>query len=96
MVPVGGHNILEPLAVSLPVMFGPYMINFKEIADNVLSLQAALQCQEGDEIIEAVLKLHDDAEYRQQLIDKGVKFLNSNQGATTRIVEMLERHLKQH
>ena len=96
MVPVGGHNILEPLAVSLPVMFGPYMINFKEIADNVLSLQAAIQCQDGDEIIETVMRLHDDVEFRQQLVEKGIKFLSSNQGATARIVEVLGRHLKQH
>jgi len=93
MVPVGGHNILEPLTVGLPVMFGPYMINFKEIANNVLSLQAAIQCQDSEGIIETVMRLHDDAEFRQQLIGKGAKFLSSNQGATTRIIEMLERHL---
>ncbi len=96
MVPVGGHNILEPLTVGLPVMFGPYMINFKEIANNVLSLQAAIQCQDSDEIIEGVMRLHDDAEFRQQLVEKGSRFLSSNQGATNRIVEMLERHLEYH
>ncbi len=32
MVPVGGHNVLEALAVGTPVLFGPYMANFKEIA----------------------------------------------------------------
>ncbi len=96
MVPVGGHNILEPLTVGLPVMFGPYMINFKEIANNVLSLQAAIQCQDSDEIIETVMRLHGGTAFRQQLIEKGAKFLNSNQGATTRIIDMLERYLEHH
>ena len=94
MVPVGGHNILEPLAVNLPVMFGPYMINFKEIANNVLSAQAAIQCQDNNEIIKTVMRLYEDASFRQKLIEKGTKFLSSNQGATSRIIEILERHLK--
>ena len=41
MVPRGGHNILEAAAVGVPVMFGPYMVNFKEIARGVLSHNAA-------------------------------------------------------
>ena len=94
MVPVGGHNILEPLAVGLPVMFGPHMINFKEIANNVLSFQAAIQCQDSHEIIKTVIRLYEDQAYRQQLIEKGTKFLRSSQGATTRIIELLERHFQ--
>jgi 3-deoxy-D-manno-octulosonic-acid transferase len=43
MVPVGGHNVLEPAALNIPIMFGPHMINFKEIAKNVLDLDAAIQ-----------------------------------------------------
>lgn len=94
MVPVGGHNILEPLAVNLPVMFGPYMVNFKEIAENVLSVKAAIQCQDSDEIIATVMRLYEDVAYRQLLIEKGTQFLSSNQGATSRVIEMLEEHLK--
>jgi 3-deoxy-D-manno-octulosonic-acid transferase len=94
MVPVGGHNILEPLAVNLPVMFGPYMINFKEIAENVLSFQAAIQCQDSYEINETVMRLYEDQAFRQQLIENGRNFLRSNQGATSRIIDILEKHLK--
>ncbi|MCK5477973.1 MAG: lipid IV(A) 3-deoxy-D-manno-octulosonic acid transferase [Methylococcales bacterium] len=93
MVPVGGHNILEPLAVGLPVMFGPYMINFKEIANNVLSAHAAIQCQDSNEIIETVKQLYDDTEFKQLLAEKGSEFLSCNQGATARIIDILERHL---
>ena len=51
MVPRGGHNILEAAAVGVPVMFGPYMVNFKEIARGVLSHNAAIQCQNKDDIV---------------------------------------------
>ncbi len=93
MVPVGGHNILEPLAVGLPVMFGPHMINFKEIAENVLQKKAALQCLGKGEIVEAVRRLYNDDEYRQAFSARGLEFLKVNQGATQRIAEMLQRYL---
>lgn len=93
MVPVGGHNILEPLAVGLPVMFGPHMTNFKEIADNVLQRRAALQCRNEDEIIAAVRRLHDDDEFRQAISLRGSEFLQENQGATRQIAETLARYL---
>jgi 3-deoxy-D-manno-octulosonic-acid transferase len=93
MVPAGGHNILEPLAVGLPVMFGPHMINFKEIAENVLAMQAAVQCQDDSEIIETVKQLYDDAAFRQSLADKGTEFLSRNQGATGRVFDVLDKYL---
>ena len=93
MVPVGGHNILEPLAVDLPVIFGPYMINFKQISDNVLKMQAAVQCQDEMEIIKTVQQLYDDINFRKSLTQQGAEFLRRNQGATDRIFNVLENYL---
>ncbi len=93
MVPVGGHNILEPLAVGLPVLFGPHMINFKEIAENVLLRQAAIQCKDDNEITKTVRSLHDDIEFRQSLSANGKEFIKSNQGATESIYIKLENYL---
>lgn len=89
MVPVGGHNILEAAAVGTPVLFGPYMANFKEIAEGVLRQDAAMQCQDEGEIINSMTALYVDAEYRQSLVEKGKVFVRQNQGATTRIFDML-------
>ncbi|MGZ5576530.1 MAG: lipid IV(A) 3-deoxy-D-manno-octulosonic acid transferase [Methylobacter sp.] len=93
MVPVGGHNILEAAAVGTPVLFGPYMANFKEIADGVLTEDAAIQCQDEGEIINAVTALYVDAEYRQSLAEKGKVFVQQNQGAITRIFDMLSQDI---
>jgi 3-deoxy-D-manno-octulosonic-acid transferase len=89
MVPVGGHNILEAAAVGTPVLFGPYMANFKEIAEGVLRQDAAIQCQDEGEIINSMIALYVDAEYRQSLVEKGKVFVRQNQGAITRIFDML-------
>lgn len=93
MVPVGGHNILEALAVGTPVMFGPYMVNFKDISEGVLQRNAAIQCQDNDEISTAILALHDDAAYRQALAEKGKAFVQQNQGAITRILNILNQDI---
>ncbi len=57
MVPVGGHNILEAAAVGTPILFGPYMENFKDIADGILRQNAALQCRNEHEIFDAIQSL---------------------------------------
>jgi 3-deoxy-D-manno-octulosonic-acid transferase len=85
MVPSGGHNILEAAAVGVPVMFGPYMDNFKEIADGVLARQAAIQCSTKDDIVEAFIRLHSDLDYRCTLIEKSKAFLCDNRGAIAKI-----------
>ncbi len=93
MVPVGGHNILEALAIGTPVLFGPYMANFKEIAQGVLRQDAAIQCQTKNEIVTAIAGLYVDAAYRQSQAEKGKAFVRQNQGAITRIFDILNQDI---
>ncbi|MEY3808610.1 MAG: hypothetical protein RI893_1586 [Pseudomonadota bacterium] len=93
MVPVGGHNILEAAAVGVPVLFGPYMVNFKAIAEAVLRQHAAIQCHNNSEIISALIALHADPVYRLALAEKGRAFVLQNQGALTRIFELLKQDM---
>ena len=90
MVPSGGHNILEAAAVGVPVMFGPYMSNFKEIARGVLSHNAAIQCQDKDAIVKSILTLYDQPTYRATLAEQGKAFVLQNQGAIAGICEILD------
>ncbi len=89
MTPIGGHNILEPLLMNVPVMFGPHMVNFKEIAENVLADQASVQCRDEAELFNTVHHLYQDALYRKQLKANGGEFLKRNQGATQHVLEKL-------
>jgi 3-deoxy-D-manno-octulosonic-acid transferase len=91
MVPRGGHNILEAAAVGVPVMFGPYMHNFKEIARGVLSYNGAIQCQNKGELVNAILALNEQPAYREALAEKGMEFVRQNQGAIARICAILEK-----
>ncbi len=93
MIPAGGHNILEAAAVGTPVLFGPYMANFKEIAEGVLRQDAAIQCQNENEIINAIIALHADPAYSASLAEKGKTFVQENQGAMARIFELLNQDI---
>lgn len=93
MVPVGGHNILEAAAVGTPVLFGPYMANFKEIAEGVLRQDAAIQCLNKNEIVSAIAALYADPAYRQSLADKGKSFVRQNQGAISRVFDCLDQDI---
>lgn len=93
MVPVGGHNILEPAAMGVPIMFGPYMVNFKEISESVLELNAAVQCANKQALVDEVMHLYQDAEYRRKIAVRAKQFVNSNQGATVATAEIIVRQL---
>lgn len=95
MVPVGGHNVLEPAAVGVPVLFGPFMANFKEIAGGILRHDAAIQCQNKDDIVRAVYAIYGDAAYRAALIEKAKVFVYQNRGAKARLSEMLDQTIAQ-
>lgn len=89
MVPVGGHNILEPAAMNVPIMFGPYMVNFKQISQNILDLDAAVQCLDQQDIVDQVLKLYSDKQSRTEMASKAKRFVDSNQGATKKVAELI-------
>lgn len=93
LVPVGGHNVLEPAAIGVPVLFGSQMFNFEEIAQQILAAKAALRCEDRQAIVEAVLKIHGDPRYRSALIANAKDFVCRNQGATGRIADELARAL---
>ncbi|MDD4913744.1 MAG: lipid IV(A) 3-deoxy-D-manno-octulosonic acid transferase [Methylococcales bacterium] len=89
--PVGGHNILEPAAVGVPVLFGPQMFNFQEIANRMLAAAAALQCADEQAIADAVLRLYADPGLSRGMTDNARSFISQNQGATARIADLLDR-----
>jgi len=89
MVPSGGHNILEAAAAGVPVMFGPYMSNFKDIARGVLAANAAMQCKDINALIDSLLILHNQPSLKTTLIENAKAFVIHNQGATDKICKIL-------
>ena len=88
-VPVGGHNVLEPAAVGVPILFGLEMKNFALIAEKILSAQAAIQCKNVSELENKIIELYNQPASRKNLILNAQNFVVQNQGATERIYKLL-------
>ncbi len=92
-VPIGGHNVLEPIALNVPVFCGPFMQNSQSIVDELLNVQGLIQVNTVDELILALARLYADKEMRTSQIQKAEHRLKSNQGSLTRHLEMIEKSL---
>jgi len=68
LVPVGGHNILEPAFFQKPIVVGPYMHNFRSITQLFLQNQALIQVNNYDEFKLALRELISN---KDRLIDLG-------------------------
>ena len=62
LVPVGGHNVLEPAAAGVPIVCGPHLHNFSEEAELLLSAGALLKCKTADEVLHQVDVLLNDVD----------------------------------
>lgn len=92
LVPVGGHNLLEASLLSKPVLFGPHMQNFKEIASLVMESGAGLQVGNSEELKEKVMELLGSAELRQDMGTHGFDLLSEHAGATRKTLDIIARH----
>jgi len=89
LVKKGGHNILEPAALGKPVLFGPQMFNFRDIAELFLSAQAALAVSGPEELKTRISDLLSDPSLIAQLGERAREVVFRNQGASPRNLEFL-------
>jgi 3-deoxy-D-manno-octulosonic-acid transferase len=90
LVPIGGHNLLEPAALGLPVLTGPYQSNGQDIARLMLQQGAALQVADRHELAAALTRLLADAAERQRIGAIGRHIVESNRGSVARLLELIE------
>ena len=81
LVATGGHNILEPAFYGKPIVFGPHMENFAEIADTFLANDAAVQVPSRHALDEAVVALMGDPVRRARLGAAARALIDANRGA---------------
>ncbi len=90
LVPIGGHNILEPIAAGTPTVHGPHLDNFA--AERLLFTEggASVQVDDVASLTERVrVLLAEDAD-RVARIDRGFEILAEHRGAARRMLERLD------
>ena len=91
LVPVGGHNLLEPVALEVPVLSGPQQFSSPEIA-RVLRAQGALTIvHDAAELAAALISLLADPQARAQQAAAGRAAIDANRGALERLIGMIDR-----
>lgn len=95
LVNTGGHNILEPAVFGKPIVFGPYMQNFAEIADAFLTNEAGLQVASDRELDDALVSLMTDPVRRARLGAAARALVEASRGATDKTLAVLGELLPQ-
>ena len=95
LVDTGGHNILEPAVFGKPVVFGPYMENFKEIADAFVRQDAGMQVHNARGLEDALLILLTDPVRRARLGAAARALVESNRGAKEKSLAAIAQLLPQ-
>jgi 3-deoxy-D-manno-octulosonic-acid transferase len=91
LVPVGGHNLLEPAALGLPVLTGPAQFNSPELARNLCQRGAVTIVRDAHELGAAVIALLADPKRRAAQGEAGRAAIEANRGALTRLIGLIER-----
>ncbi|HEY8549213.1 MAG TPA: 3-deoxy-D-manno-octulosonic acid transferase [Vicinamibacterales bacterium] len=93
LVDAGGHNILEPAIFGKPIIFGPHMHNFAEIAAEFLRNGAAIVVHSPRELGQRLVELVGDPVQRARLGAGARAIVESNRGAKTRTLDVVARLL---
>ena len=90
LLPFGGQNLIEACAVGTPVLVGPHTYNFTEAAQAAIDAGAALRVESAAALVRAAARLLDDRETLQRMSEKAREFSLAHQGATQRIMGLIE------
>jgi len=91
LVPNGGHNLLEPAALGKPVLSGPHLFNFLEIAALMRSAKALQEVDDAQGLALAVQRLFELPRDAQRMAEAGLNVMRANQGALQRLLDGLGR-----
>ena len=89
LIPHGGQNILEPAFYKKPVIFGKYMMNFQEIAKEMILSGGGIQVNDEKELIKEVDGLINNGKKMIEIGEKGYQVIMKNRGALQKNLELI-------
>jgi len=90
LVPVGGHNLLEPAALGLPVLSGPHQFNSPDIARTLNECGALTTVTDASSLAVALLRLLSDPELRARQGGSARAAIEANRGALAGVLDTIE------
>jgi len=90
LVPIGGHNLLEPAALGLPLVSGPHVFNAQEIANMFVETGACRLVDDEEQLTGAIEQSLFDRENARDRGEAGRRILEQNRGALQRLLAMIK------
>jgi 3-deoxy-D-manno-octulosonic-acid transferase len=87
LAPNGGHNLLEPAALDKPVLSGPHLFNFLEIAAMLRSAGALEEVSDAAGLAAVVQRLIEQPAQAKAMADAGLAVMKANQGALQKLLD---------
>ena len=94
LVPNGGHNLLEPAALAKPVLSGPHLFNFLDIAAQLREAGALAEVDDAEGLAVEVQRLFELPRDAQRMAEAGLAVMRRNQGALQRLLDGLGRLIR--
>ena len=85
----GGHNIIEPALFGKPIVIGPHMQNFRDIAQAFLAENAVIQVDDGVALQAAIGRLLAEPDTSRDLGDRAKMVVHHHRGATARVLDLI-------
>ena len=96
LVPIGGHNLLEPAQWAKPVLFGPYTDHCAEIADLLVQAGGGHRVLQADDLTRKIVALFTDDKERERMGRLALQVVEQNQGALQQTLEAIDKLLTLH
>ncbi|RLA46098.1 MAG: 3-deoxy-D-manno-octulosonic acid transferase [Gammaproteobacteria bacterium] len=93
LVPVGGHNLIEPAAWGVPVLAGPHLFNFGEVATKLGEAGGMKICENAEQLATTVILLLESPNEYQRMADAARTVAESNRGALDKLTNCLAQLL---
>ncbi len=90
LVPMGGSDMMEVVALGKPTVFGPYTFNFRQTVAALKEAHGALEVLDETALSNGVFRCLTDKKFANDLADKGRQVILDHQGATRKSVTLLE------
>ena len=93
LVPIGGHNLLEPAALSVATLTGPYQHNAPDIAQVLTARHGLRVVHNAAELVTALLQLMGDAPERARMAEAARAAVAENRGALKRVLALVSERV---